>query len=747
MRSRNERRLFFPQFLDALAAIATRRYPGVPVPQALRTLLTHHVVPLLDSISMTGHLPGPPSPQGANGARPRSPESTGPRNRALEVHRSQAAGEIDRATTSSTSTSITNSPSPVAPPADVRSDVAPSSHCDLARYLDPITASSPQVVAAAPPAELHRSITCEAANQQSLHEALERARSADAEVMCLQASLDESLRQHKLEITKMTDMLRSVAIEGDARLARAQAAATAEIDDLRAQLASASTLQAELRVQLGQATVKLLAQERDHEEALAILKADHTCSLDTIACQAADLATLKAECTAAAIAAQSSEKRALTAEMRATELATSLQTLLVDSMQSTAENKGAWDNAMASFSAKLSEAEFLRTVAEERAATLERSYAEAIAKAVESAIAELRDDLAKTSNSYLDAESRASQASLQLSALENRHAAVVLKLRNDLAVLERNASDAAEKLVRFEDQEHLVAKLTAQLELVKQNEKVLQSEAVQLKEMHENAAQAFAGKLGAAALREDALSLELVQCQAELLDVVRENQSLAETDRAAKTELQRLAKRVAEVEALLAGHEGRASNFESELEALHLASIAARAETASSTAEESAQLSARLEAAEMSRINALGRSCELEKESQSLRDEVTRLGLDLTNAHESVAEGRLRIQALEEKLLERESERERQSEADSARILSLKELLHESTDSLLNAQRPVMSVSPGCDDSSSDDELGRTSAHLAKSRSSSESSDDVLHSNATPRRLDITFSSATRFII
>ena len=464
--------------------------------------------------------------------------------------------------------------------------------------------------------------------------------------------------------------------------------------------------------------------------------------VSALAALQADLAAARSALKSCEEALQATEKRALDAEVRNSEIAASLQALLVDSVNATAEGKGSWDQAIASFSARVSEAESARAAAEHRADSLDRMSAETAAAAVDAAVAALRADAAKVSEAYLQAESRAAHASIQLASAEQRHAEVVAGLGAEIAARHQSGRESAaaqaaaevraeslkrelanlgmqleqsrakeitlraevERLQFFhaETLSHELSSLETQLELSRTRESSLRSELERAQVTHAETLKRESARLGAqlemscvgeAALRAEvdrlqaaiearatfAATEELADCQAELIAALREHEELSVAHSSSLAEQRRLATRVDDLEARIASHAERESNFEGELEALHLATITGSQESADASRSAAEACIAALENEALvlrSRIDELEKL--LASSQRSLDEEVERSRLSLDEEKD-----RSRMFAAELEVTRRAaSDSATQAAAATAHADLLKQLLRESADAL-----------------------------------------------------------------
>lgn len=715
LRSRGERRLFFPQFLDGLAAIAARKFPDVPVPEALRSLLELHLFPIHANLANKTAKAEPRRPSPARLAR-REPVS----GTADSDVRSSSPQESRPAHPPPTSNDITGRRSPLrsrtrSPPRSV----TPVLHATGLHTRGNADHNVGGGERRSPPHDRTKSPN---PADTSLEQAVrERCRHAEAEAERLRDELFVLTAVHDTDLHRSKETVRSAMVAADERLRVANSEHAAELDKCRTELVASMAAHSTLRQDMAE-------REQSHVVALSALHAD--------------LAAARSAHKSCEEALQATEKRALDAEVRNSEIAASLQALLIDSVNATAEGKGSWDQAIASFSARISESECARAAAEHRANSLDRMSAHTAATAVDAAVTALRADAAKVSEAYLQAESRAAQASIQLATAERRHAEVVAGLGAEIAARHQcgreSAAAQAAAEVRAESLKRELANLGMQLEQSRAREVTLRAEVERLQFSHaetlnhelsslesqlelgrtrefslraeleraqathaetlkrESAslgAQLEMSRVGETALRAEvdrlqaaiearatyAATAELADCQAELIAALREHEELSVALSSSLAEQRRLATRVEDLEARVAGHAERESNFEGELEALHLATITGS-----------------LESADANRSAAEARIAALQNEALVLRSRVEELEKLLAASQRSLDEEfeRSRHSLDEEKQRSREcaAELEVTRRAASASAMQaaaatthadlLKQLLRESADAL-----------------------------------------------------------------
>lgn len=713
---RGLRRIGFTLFLDALAALAARKFPGAPVPEALRSLLTQHLAPLhAAGIGVAPRSPrnGHASPSGGRGLRSTNAASDAVPGSAAasafaELLASPAVSSASLAQEAAPpSAGAAKSPALAAPAAGngAPSSAAPSPESPL-RNISPLRSLSVSPKGRLP--ERSPGISPDSTTlMRDLQAARERSSRADAEVARLQAALSLLSSSRQADAERSASILRALAAEADTRLFRARAAHGAEVEREKAQrFADAEKLE-ELRTAAaaleerhaaalaalaedhdvkvssvdssvaGAARTAMLDMEQRHATAIAVLTADHD----------AKLSTVEASRAAAALSASEMERRAKAGEARLVELAESLKAMQADSMLASSETRQSWNDAMTSFAVKLADAERARAAAERRADAAEalaQRTAEVDAVALDATVAALRADLMQTSDAHLRAELRASQALIQLEAAEKRHASACADLRAERAAREQGEQDIAAAVAaaerRAEGVADELARLSAELEKSASREVTLRADVLQLRDAVE------AGRN-----RESAISAELAECQAELVSAVREHQALSDAHVAALDEQLRLATLVSELETNAAAHATREADFEGELEALHLATIAARAEadaaSASAGVSSEAHAAGRLTTAEtaMTRLHAV------EDEALALRARVRELEDELTATRWAASEARARADAVEEAHKSSQRAHAESDAATAATIDSLKRLLRESADAL----RAASGIEPG----------------------------------------------------
>ena len=575
-RAKSERRITYTQFIDALSALSCRKCPGKTESQALQSIMKRFILPLrakLQSDLENRSSAGFPAQLGVD-----IPDCT-----------SKSEVIVDEIL-------ITERPLPSrslsSPPRSARTRLGVASG----------TWSSPS--------RWRESVAVVSGTQENAA-LFEKCRIADEHVAQLKQELANSSVLRQADAQKSAKILRAVAFEADARLENAKRLHEAELVKVRQE-------EALLRSQLQTALDTVISNNADHAVALAALDAKR--------------AAAETECHAALLSARAADERVLQSEQHAASLSASLQALLVDSMQATLESRGSWDSILANFSAKLKESECARIVAERRADATEKDAAEKISSAIEMAVTLLNAELATTSDLHFQAESRSSLAAVQFAALEQKFAEVVSSLRAEIDEREKSSNAKSSDLVEAENRtgalllevdslkqllnecrareatlnselmRHIDLLATAQMECsaLKEESSSRDSELQRkLRDVETNCTNQ-SDILVSAELTKQALVAELEECHAELIESSRENQEL-----------------VAKLKLLVEASSDRETDFEGELEALHLASIAARAQNDDAAV---AQLSSQLRISEEARKSSDARVHLLEHEILKLHE-------------------------------------------------------------------------------------------------------------------------------